>query len=104
MRVVFDTIYFGRCLALAIILSGIANRPRFSCYSQLPTEVISVSIWLPVSSVLSACYCPDRHCVLKSLVTPEKSSASTIDYMHTSLLRATSGMYQETEDAIDGFA
>jgi hypothetical protein len=56
----------------------VANRPRFGCYSQLPTgaywgllmpTVISVSIWLPVSSVLSACYCLDRHCALKSLVT-----------------------------------
>jgi len=58
----------------------------------MPT-VVSVSIWLPVSSVLSACYCLSRHCVLKSLVTPDYdrtiSSASTIDSMHTCLLRAT---------------
>jgi hypothetical protein len=37
--------------------------------------------WLPVSSVLSACYCLDRHCVLKPLVISEYdrtiSSAST---------------------------
>ena len=26
--------------------------------------VISVSIWLPASSMLSACCCLDRHCVL----------------------------------------
>ena len=40
--VVFEAIYFGRCLALAIILSGVANRPRFGCSSQLPTEAIDV--------------------------------------------------------------
>ena len=32
--------------------------------------MISVSTWLPVSSGLPACYCLDRHCVLKSLATP----------------------------------
>jgi hypothetical protein len=46
----------------------------------MPT-VILVSIWLPVSSVLSACYCLGRHCVIKSLVIPGYdrtiSSAST---------------------------
>src|SRR4051812_37689191 len=44
----------------------VANRPRFGCYWQVPMEaywgllmptVISVSTWLPISSVLSACYC-----------------------------------------------
>jgi hypothetical protein len=38
----FEAIYFGRCLALAMILSGVANRPRFGCSSQLPTEAINV--------------------------------------------------------------
>jgi hypothetical protein len=71
-------------------LVSVTNRPRFGRYSQLPSEaywgllgltgaywgllrptVISVSTWLPVSSVLSASYCLDRHCVPKSLVTPE---------------------------------
>jgi hypothetical protein len=61
-------------------IDTVENRPRVGCYSKLLTEaywslfmhtVISVSIWFPVSSVLSACYCLDRHCVLKSLVTPE---------------------------------
>jgi hypothetical protein len=56
------------------------SRQRFGCYSPLPTGaywgllmpiVILVSVWLPVSSVLSVCYCLDRHCVLKSLATPE---------------------------------
>src|SRR5271167_223693 len=48
-------------------LRCIANKPRFCCYSQLPTEVywgllmptvISVSTLLPASSLLSVCYCP----------------------------------------------
>jgi hypothetical protein len=80
----------------------VASSPRFGCYSQLPTGaywgllgpiVISVSIWLPISSVLSACYCLDRRHVLKLLVTSEYdriiSSASTTNYMYTCLLRAT---------------
>jgi hypothetical protein len=67
-------------------LVSVTNRPRFCRYSQFPSEAYwgllwSQSIWLPVSNVLSACYCLDRHCVLKSLVTPEYdetiSSAST---------------------------
>jgi hypothetical protein len=33
-------------------------------------SVILVSTWLPISSVFSACYRPDRHCVFKSLATP----------------------------------
>jgi hypothetical protein len=36
----------------------------------LGPTVMSVSVWLPASSRLSACYCLDRHCVFKSLVTP----------------------------------
>jgi hypothetical protein len=35
----------------------------------MPT-VVPVSIWLPVPSGLSACYCLDRPCVPKSLATP----------------------------------
>ena len=71
-------------------LKSVKNRPRFGCYSQLPTEaywptVISVSTWLPVSSVLSARYCLSRHCVFKSLATLGHdriiSSASTTKYM-----------------------
>jgi hypothetical protein len=57
------------------------------------STMISVSIWLPASSVLSACYCLDRHCVLKSLVTSESdriiSSASRMNAIYTCLLRAT---------------
>jgi hypothetical protein len=45
--------------------------PTGAYWSLLMPTVVSVSIWLPVSSVFSACYCLDRHCVLKSLVTPE---------------------------------
>jgi len=60
----------------AYMVEPVASRPRFGCYSQLPTgaywgllgpneayrglpmpTMISVSIWLPVSSLLSACYC-----------------------------------------------
>jgi hypothetical protein len=56
----------------------VANRPRFGClveptgayWGLLMPTVISVSTWLPVSSVLSACYCLDRRCVFKSLATP----------------------------------
>ena len=33
---------------------------------------MSVSVWLPTSSRLSACYCLDRHCVLKSLVVLDR--------------------------------
>jgi hypothetical protein len=81
---------------------SVASRPRFGCYSQVPTgpywgllmpTVISVSTCLPISSLLSACYCLDRRCVLKSLVTSEYgriiSSASTTIPMYTCLLRAT---------------
>src|SRR3954468_1801661 len=50
----------------------------------MPT-VISVSTWLPIPSVLSACYCLDRRCVLKSLVTSKYdriiNSASTTNSM-----------------------
>jgi hypothetical protein len=58
-----------------------------------PTGIL-VSIWLPVPSVLSACYCLDRYCVFKSLATSgyDKiiSSASIIKiYIYTCLLRAT---------------
>src|SRR5271155_1038038 len=56
----------------------------------MPT-VISVSTWLPVPSMLSACYCLERHCVLKSLVTSGYnrtiSSASTT-YAYTYLSAA----------------
>src|SRR2546423_8415735 len=65
---------------------AVANRPRFGCYSQLPTEaywgvywgllgpidasVISVSIY---GYLFLACYLPatasERNCVLKSLIT-----------------------------------
>src|SRR4051794_24494060 len=74
----------------AAAVASVVNRPRFGCYSQVPIggywglvvpTMISVSTWLPVSSVLSACYCLDRHCVLKSLATSQSdrqlSSAST---------------------------
>ena len=58
------------------------------------SAMISVSIWLPGFWLLSACYCLDRHYVLKSLVTSEYdgiaiSSASTTNSMYTCLLRAT---------------
>lgn len=69
---------------------------RFSYRDLLgPADAIvtSVSTWLPVSNVLSACYCLDKHCALKSLATFEYgrtlSSVSTTKYMHTCLLRAT---------------
>jgi len=42
--------------------------PAGACWGLLGPTVISVSIRLPVSSVLSACCCLDRHCVPKSLV------------------------------------
>jgi hypothetical protein len=60
-------------------VKSVASRPRFGCYSPLPTwacwgllgpTVMLVSVWLPASSRLSACYCLDRHCVLKSFATP----------------------------------
>jgi hypothetical protein len=55
----------------------------------MPT-VISVSIWLPVSSVLSTCYCLDRHCVLKSLVIRVRwNNKQCFQSMHTCLLRET---------------
>src|ERR1700755_2251981 len=41
----------------------------------MPT-VISVSIWLPASSVLSACCCLDRYCVHKSSATPRYNRTS----------------------------
>jgi hypothetical protein len=57
-----------------------------------------VSTWLPVSSVLSAYCCLDRRCVFKSLATPSYdriiSSASTTQFMHTCLLRATAATIQ----------
>ena len=57
----------------------VASRPRFGClegptevyWSLLMPTVISVSIWLPVSSVLSACYYLDRHCVEQRAVLPQ---------------------------------
>lgn len=80
----------------------VTNRPCFGRYSQLHPEaywgllmlaVISVSTRLPVSSVVSACYCPDGHCVFKSVATSRydrsTSSASTAKYVHACLLRAT---------------
>src|SRR5437763_3469413 len=55
------------------------NRLRFGCYSQVlsvaysyllaPTDAL-VSAQVLASSMLSACYYLDRHCVLRSLVTP----------------------------------
>jgi hypothetical protein len=73
--------------------------PRFGllfvvAYGALLGPVmILVSIWLPISSVSSACYCLDRRCVLNSLVTSAYdrtiSSASTINPMYACLLRAT---------------
>jgi hypothetical protein len=30
---------------------------------------LTASTWLPVSSMLTACYCLDKHCVFKSLAT-----------------------------------
>jgi hypothetical protein len=44
--------------------------PAGACWGLLMPTVIPVSTWLPVSSVLSACYCLDRRCVFKSLATP----------------------------------
>jgi len=38
--------------------------------------VISVSIWVPASSVSSVCYCLDRYCVHKSPATPGDSRKS----------------------------
>src|SRR5438046_924612 len=47
---------------------GNASRPRFGCYPLLPTgaylgllmhTVILISVWLPISSGLSACYYPN---------------------------------------------
>ena len=45
--------------------------PTGTYWNLLKPTVISLSMWLHVFSVLSACYCLDKHCVLKSLVTPE---------------------------------
>jgi hypothetical protein len=54
------------------------GEPSFR-YPPLPTEayrgplmpsVISVSVWLPISSVLSASYCLDRYCELKWFAIP----------------------------------
>jgi hypothetical protein len=41
------------------------GRVSVAYWGVLMPTVISVSTWLPVSSVLSACDCLDRHCVLK---------------------------------------
>jgi len=86
------------------------------CYSQLPTEayrailmptVISVSTWLPISSVLSACYYLERHCVLKSLVTSGYdrtiSSASTT-YAYTYLSAGRNTLLRESCHGIGLFA
>jgi hypothetical protein len=62
-------------LVLSSRVCRVANSPRFACYSEVPSGAYwsllatSVSVWIPASSVLSACYCLDRRCVLKSLVT-----------------------------------
>ena len=45
--------------------------PTGAYWGLLVPTMISVSTWLPVSSVLSACYCLDRRCVLKSLATSQ---------------------------------
>jgi hypothetical protein len=67
--------------------------PTGAYWGLLMPTVILVSIWLLVSSVLSACFCLDRHCVLKSLVISEYdrtiTSASTTYFMYTCRLRAT---------------
>ena len=60
-------------LSLRIGCISVATRVRLlgptrACWGLLEPTVISVSIRLPVSSVLSACCCLDRHCVPKSLV------------------------------------
>jgi hypothetical protein len=74
------------------IHSCLLGPPGASWGILIPT-VISVSIWLPTSSVLSTCYSPNRHCVLKSLVTSGydriTSTVSTTNSMYTCLLRAT---------------
>jgi hypothetical protein len=49
-------------------LTGALPGPAEAYLGLLMPTVILVSIWLPVSRVLSACYCLDNHCVLKSLV------------------------------------
>jgi hypothetical protein len=64
----------------------------FSASGQQMLTVIPVSPSLPVSSVLSACYCLDRRCVFKSLATPRYDriiSSTSTTYVHTCLLRAT---------------
>jgi len=66
-------------------VNSLANTLRFACYSQVPTgaywclpmpSVISIGIWLPASSVLSACCCLDRYCVHKSSATPRYNRTS----------------------------
>jgi hypothetical protein len=71
------------CEELRISRVSVATRSCLlgSTGGLLMPAVISVSAWLPVSSMLSACYCLGRHCVLKPLVTSGYdriiSSAST---------------------------
>src|SRR3954453_16089261 len=59
----------------------------------LGPAVISVSVWLPIPSRLSACCCLDRHCVLKSLAAPREivttQSLPSIFYAYLSAARNT---------------
>jgi hypothetical protein len=91
---------FSSATVIAVRLVVLRVSRASVCYSQLSTKaywgllmliVISVGTRLPVSSVLSACYCLDKHCVYKSLATyghdKIMGSASTAKYMHTYLAR-----------------
>jgi hypothetical protein len=90
------------------VIQDVVNRPRFGCYSQLPTGacwsllMISVSTWLPVSSVLSACYCLERQYVFESLVTSEydRKIRQLLPYTYLFTARNTGSLVFAREDGI----
>jgi hypothetical protein len=50
--------------------------PTVACW--YPTDAL-IGAQVPASSMFSACYCLDRHCVLKSLVTSESDRGQAIE-------------------------
>jgi hypothetical protein len=60
--------------AFQLLLAG--THVAYSCL-LIPIDA-PLSTQLPTSSMLSACYCPERHCVLRPLVTPRYDRNKTV--------------------------